>query len=123
MVDALGNPVKFILSGGEAHDSGFLIPLLDGLNVNGSCVLADKAYDTDKILEHLEGVGAISNIPPKSNRLVQREYDKHVYKERHLIECFFEKIKNFRRISTRYDKNAESFLAFVHIAAICIWVK
>ena len=123
MVDGLGNPVKFVLSGGQAHDAGFAIPLLDGFDIKGSTFLGDKAYDSDKILEYLSSAEAISNIPPKSNRLVQRDYDKHIYKERHLIECFFEKIKNFRRISTRYDKNAASFLAFIHVAAICILVK
>ena len=112
-----------MLSGGEAHDSGFAVPLLSEFDIQGVCVLGDKAYDTNDILKFISGAGAVSNIPPKSNRLVQRDYDKHVYKERHLVECFFEKLKNFRRISTRYDKNAASFLAFVYVAAICVLVK
>jgi transposase len=112
-----------VLSGGEAHDSGFAIPLLAEVDIKGACVLADKAYDTNDILEYISHAEAISNIPPKSNRLVQRQYDEHIYKERHLIECFFERLKNFRRVSTRYDKGATSFLAFVYIAAICILVK
>jgi len=112
-----------MLSGGEAHDSCFLVPLLSDFDIKNSCVLGDKAYDTNDILDYINNAGAVSNIPPKRNRIVQRAYDKHVYKERHLVECFFEKLKNFRRISTRYDKNAASFLAFVHLAAICILVK
>jgi len=62
-------------------------------------------------------------IPSKSNRKIQREIDKHIYKERHLIECFFQKIKWFRRIATRYDKSDSSFLAFVYLAASIIWLK
>ena len=119
----MGNPVKFILSGGEAHDSKFAVPLLSGFDIKNSCVLGDKAYDTNEILGYISDAGAFSGIPPKCNRLEQRPYDKHVYKERHLVECFFERLKNFRRISTRYDKSAASFLAFVHVAAICILVK
>jgi len=123
LVDALGNPLKFILSGGNEHDSGYAIPLLSDININGSVILGDKAYDSDKILKHISDNGAIPNIPPTSSRKVKRDCDYHLYKERHLVECFFQKIKEFRRIATRYDKNADSFLAFIYLASICILAK
>jgi len=123
LVDALGNPVKFILSGGNDHDSKFAIPLLSDVNITGTVILADKAYDSDKILQHISSCGAVSNIPPTATRKVQRDCDYHLYKERHLVECFFGKLKNFRRIATRYDKNSASFLAFVYLASVCILLK
>ena len=62
-------------------------------------------------------------IPPRSNRTVQYEYDKHLYKERHLVECAFNKLKWFRRIATRYDKLARRYLAFLHLASTLIWLR
>ena len=123
MVDGLGNPVTFYLSPGNDHDSIHAIKLLDRVEIKGSNVLGDRAFDTEGILEYLEQRGATAVIPSKANRLVQRECDWWLYKERHLVECFFQKIKWFRRVATRYDKSDESFLGFVYLAAICIFVK
>jgi len=123
VVDGLGNPVEFFLSPGNDHDAAHAIELLDRVVIEGSNVLGDRAYDTDTILEYLEKRGAIAVIPPKVNRIVQRECDWWLYKERHLVECFFQKLKWFRRVATRYDKSDESFLGFVYLAAICILVK
>jgi transposase len=119
VVDGLGNPVEFFLSPGNDHDATHAVELLDKVEIEGSNVLGDRAYDTDAILEYLEKRGAIAVIPSKANRLVQRDTDWWLYKERHLVECFFQKIKWFRRVATRYDKSDDAFLGFVYLAAIC----
>jgi transposase len=95
--------------------------LLDGLHAKA--LLADKGYDADYIIEAASNMGAIAVIPPKSNRRNRREYDKELYKERNLVERFFNKIKHFRRVAMRYDKTASAFLAFIHVASICLWLK
>jgi len=95
--------------------------LLDG--IKATAVLADKGYDADYIVTAAENMGAQAVIPPKSNRKIQREYDTELYKERNHVERLFNKLKHFRRVATRYDKTATAFLAFVHIAAIYLWLK
>ncbi|MBK1649176.1 IS5 family transposase [Rhabdochromatium marinum] len=117
--DALGNPTGFYLTGGQASDLVGADHLLVDLEVEA--LLADKAYDAaERVLDVLEACGAIAVIPPKRNRLVQRAYDKELYKARHLIENFFSKIKQFRAIATRYDKLSRNFLAGVHLASACV---
>jgi len=118
MVDGLGNPVKFILTGGEVNDSVCAEDLLDGTNPD--YVLGDKAFDTDKILDKISQMGAVAVIPPKSNRIVQREYDKHIYKDRNLVERFFCKLKQFRGIATRYCKRGKYFLEAVKLVSSII---
>ena len=115
IVDGLGNPVDFILTGGEVHDSRCADALLDGKNA--SFVIADKAYDSDKILDRIEEMKAIAVIPPKSNRKNQRDYDKHYYKDRNLVERFFCRLKQFRGIATRYCKRGHYFLEAVKLAS------
>ena len=122
IVDGLGNPVEFLLSPGADHDSTHAIEILSRIDMAGSNLLADKAYDTDKILDYVGNHGAVAVIPPKANRTVQRECDWWLYKERHLVECFFQKIKWFRRVATRYDKTDAAFLGFVYLAAIAVLV-
>ena len=86
--------------------------------------LADKAYDADeRVLKLLADSGVEAVIPPKSNRKEQREYDKELYKARHLIENFFGKLKQYRAIATRYDKTARNFLGAIHLAASIIWLN
>ena len=121
LCDALGNPIRFILTGGERNDCTQALDLLEG--VSGQAVLADKGYDAGYIVEVAEIMGALVVIPPKSNRKVQREYDRDLYKERNLIERMFGKLKQFRRIATRYDKTKTAFMAFIHIASILLWLK
>ena len=120
IVDGLGNPVAFLLSAGKDHDSIHAIELLDKIEINGSNVLADRAYGAQAIRGYLSEHGASYVIPPQSNIAEPWPIDWYLYKERHLIECFFQKIKWFRRIATRYDKLDTSFPAFVHPAAIAI---
>jgi transposase len=86
-------------------------------------VLADKGYDSDAVVKAVEDMGAVAVIPPKSNRKIQREYDKFLYKERNLVERLFNKLKNFRRVATRYDKLDITFLGFIYLAAITLWLK
>ena len=92
-------------------------------NMKADAVLADKGYDAEYIIEAVERIGAVAVIPPKYNRRQPRSYDKEIYKERNLIERLFNKLKQFRRIATRYDKTALSFMAFLHVAAIYLWLK
>lgn len=123
MVDGLGNPLQFMLSGGQLHDCKAAIPLLSKIEISGSNILADRAYGTDEIRTYISSNNANYTIPPKINNTNPWDCDYWRYKERHLVECFFNKIKAFRRVATRYDKLASSFLAFVYIAAICILSK
>ena len=84
-------------------------------------MIADKGYDSDKILSFIRWQGAIAVIPPKSNRKILREYDRELYKQRNLIERAFNKLKHWRRIATRYDRRGLYFLAALHLASAVIW--
>lgn len=96
--------------------------LLEGLSAD--TLLADKGYDADKrVIERLEGQGKTAVIPPKRNRKTPRNYDRELYKARHLIENFFAKLKQYRAIATRYDKLAETFLSAIYMAAVVIWLN
>jgi transposase len=95
MVDALGNPTGFHLTGGEAHDLVGADHLLPGMQAE--MLIADKAFDADaRVIEPLAAAGKIAVIPSKANRKSSRKYDRHLYKERHLIETFFAKLKQLR---------------------------
>lgn len=121
-VDALGNPTGFHLTSGQACDLDGADVLLE--NIAADIILADKAYDADKrVLERLERQGKTAVIPPKRNRKTLREYDKELYKARHLVENFFAKLKQYRAIATRYDKLAETFLSAIYMAATVIWLN
>ena len=122
-MDGLGNPVEFLLSPGNDHDSSHAITLLSKTDISGSNVLGDKAYGAKAIRDFIIQQGGQHTIPPQSNVKEPWDYDKHIYKDRHLVECFFQKIKWFRRVATRYDKSDASFLAFVLVAAISILLK
>jgi transposase len=121
-VDALGNPTSFLITPGQAHDLVGADALLPAVEANS--VIADKAFDADaRVIEPLEKAGKTPVIPPDRNRKNPRDYDKDLYKERHLIENFFCKLKQFRAIATRYDKTARNFLAAIHLAAAVIWLN
>ena len=91
--------------------------------VKATYAIMDKAYDADKLIEQLEGQGIIPVMPPKSNRKEQRHYDKQVYKERHLVECFIGKIKHFRRVFSRFEKTSENYMSFVRFASSVILMR
>jgi transposase len=118
----LGNPLDFILTPGQAHDLEGADALLP--DMAAETLLADKAFDADeRVIEPLLAREKTFVIPSKSNRKVQRDFDKDAYKARHLIENFFCKLKQYRAIATRYDKTARNFLAAIHLAAAIIWLN
>lgn len=117
----MGNPLRFILTGGEQSDYKQALNLLDCQEAD--FVLADKGYDADYIIEEILAKGAQAVVPPKSNRQTLRKYDDCLYKERNKIERMYGKLKHFRRVATRYDKLASSYLSFVLVAAIHLWLK
>ena len=127
LVDALGNPIKFLLTAGQAHDllgADAFLPHLAADTLLADTLLADKAFDADaRVIEPLAAANKVAVIPSKSNRTAPRPYDKELYKERHLIENFFCKLKHFRAIATRYDKLARNFLAGIHLVASIIWLN
>jgi transposase len=122
LVDALGNAVGFVLSGGQAHDlygADHLLPTM-----KAAILLADKAYDADeRVIDVLHAAGKTAVIPPKASRKTARDFDKEIYKARHLIENYFADLKQYRAIATRYDKTARNFLAAIYLVAATIWLK
>ena len=91
--------------------------------MNFEALLADRGYDSDAIITHVEAQGATAIIPAKRNRITQRDYDKIIYKERHKIECVFGFLKHYRKIFSRFDKIASRFSAFLHFVAALQWIK
>jgi len=120
-VDALGNPLRFRLSAGQKHDITEAEALI--ADYSSENVIADKAYDSDQFLQIITENGAVAVIPPSSRRIDQRNYDKHLYRERHLVECFIGKIKQYRRIFSRFDKLANSYLSFLQFVGALIWLR
>ncbi len=120
-VDALGNPLQFQLTAGQAHDITQAESLL--LSAPIAYVIADKGYDAETFVQVIRERGAVPVIPPRSNRKTPRGYDAHLYKERHLVECFINKIKHYRRIFSRYDKLATTYLGFLHFVSTLIWLR
>ena len=120
VADARGHPLRFSLTGAERHDVTQAEPLLAPLQFDYA--IADRAYDSAPLLALIAAKEAAAVIPPRRNRKVQRHYDKQLYKERNLIERLINKIKQFRRIFTRYDKLAQRYTAFLHLAATIIWL-
>ena len=119
-MDALGNPTHIHLSPGNIHDATeapILIAAAEGANFIG-----DKGYDSNAIVEAIEKKEMTAVIPSKENRLQKRDIDPHLYKERHLVENFFCKLKQYRRVATRYEKTSANFLGFVLFAAIRVWL-
>lgn len=112
-----------MLSSGKVHDSKMAIALLEEVDIQGSNVIADKGYCSKEIRTYIKHRGANSVIAPKKPVEKENPMDWHLYKERHLIECFFNKIKQFRRIPTRYDKLSVSFLSFVYLVSISILLR
>jgi transposase len=122
LVDALGNPLAFYLTGGQAHDLEGADTLLP--DMKAPMLLADKAYDADeRVRKPLSEAGKVAVIPSNASRAIRIPYDRDTYKARHLIENFFCKLKEFRAIATRYDKTARNFLAGIHLAAALIWLN
>jgi putative transposase len=121
VTDGLGNPVRLMAGPGQENDMARAYALIAGLVF--AALIADRAYDADPLIEAAQAIGAVAVIPPRKHRKHRRDYDEDLYKERNLIERFFNKLKQFRRVATRYDKLLRNFLGFVKIAAIAIWLK
>jgi transposase len=111
----LGNPVRFVLTGGERNDITQIEPLLEGLSAN--YVLGDKGYDGQRALDAIAAAGARPVVPRRTTTATPRPFDRVLYKDRNLIERFFNKIKHFRRIATRYDKLARNYAGFLNLVA------
>ena len=114
LCNELGQPVDFLVTAGQVADCTQALPLLG--DRKAEAVLADKGYDTDAFVQRIEASGAQPVIPPKANRKVQRPYDKILYKQRNRIERCFSKLKHFRRLATRFEKNKVNFEAIVALA-------
>lgn len=122
VVDALGNPLSFYLTPGQACDLDGADQLLS--SIVADTILADKGYDADeRVIKRLQAQGKTAVIPSKRNRNNPRDYDQHLYKARHLIENFFAKLKQYRGIATRYDKRPINFLSAIYLAASVIWLN
>ena len=119
-VDALGNPVRFILTRGQSSEYDQAAALLEGFQAN--FVLADKGYDSDDFIEKIQSSGAVAVIPPRKNRIEKRDYDKTLYKERNLVERLFQKLKHYRRIATRYERLVRNYRSMLSLVATVIWL-
>jgi transposase len=114
----LGNPVRLIATAGQVADVTQAAALMEDLA--SEHVIAAKGYDSAKLVETIEATGAEAVIPPRSNRKEPRDYDEHLYKERNLVERFINRVKQCRRVATRYDKTARNYLAFWQLASIMV---
>lgn len=120
-VDGLGNPVRYILTAGQVHDILQAEDLISGLPFEK--VLADKGYDSNCFRSAIAQAGGKAVIPSSRSRSQSIPYDKHTYGERNLVERFFNKIKHFRRIATRYEKTVVSFAAMLFLVGAMIWLR
>jgi len=120
LVDALGRPLRFLLTAGQVHDSVTAPQLL--ADRTAAAVIADTAYDSNALRELIADAGATVVIPSNPRRKAIIPLDALAYKLRNRIERFFNKLKHFRRIATRYDRRAAYFLAALHLASTMIWM-
>jgi transposase len=120
--DAKGRPLGFVLTPGQTHDVNGFAPLFPMISDKIEAFLGDKGYDSDAIREELAKAEVEAVIPAKSNRKSPAPHDQEKYRWRNLVERLFNKLKNWRRVATRYDKTKESYLGFVAIASIKLWI-
>ena len=122
MVDGDGLPIRLALTPGQASDKAAAMPLIASLNRTRDLV-ADRGYDAQYVIDIAQSRGALAHIPTQRDRKIQRSVDRNIYRQRNLVERFFNKLKHFRRIATRYDKLARNFLAAVALASIRLWIR
>ncbi len=120
-VRGLGCPVRFTLTAGQRGDVPQAAPLIEGLAAQ--VVMADTAYDADHFRQAIEDKGALAVIQNNPSRAKKHPLDKHLYAQRHLVECCFSKLKQFRRVATRYEKTARNYRAVVILAATILWLR
>ena len=121
-IDGQGRPIQLLITPGQAHDLTATDALLADLK-RGTILIADKAYDADRLRQHLKARGAVANIPNMIRRKRRFRWKKALYRQRNLIERFFNKLKQFRRIATRYDKLGATFQAFLQLAVVRISLR
>lgn len=117
----MGNPLRLLLTAGQRHDSPQASALIEGYEPQA--LIADKGYDSDPLIKSVTAKGIKAVIPPKKNRRVQRDYDRHLYRERHLIECFIGKIKQYRRVFSRFEKLSKNYLGFLSFVSALVWLR
>lgn len=122
LVDRAGLPIALKLTPGQAHDGKSAADMLGGLG-KGQVLLADAAYDSDALRIDLARRGAKGQIKPTSNRVAELPFDRRLYKERNAVERFFNKLKHYRAVATRYEKRPDHYLALVKLAAARIWMR
>ena len=120
-VRGLGCPVRFTLTAGQKGDAPQADGLIEGLPAK--IVMADTAYDSDHLRKAIADKGAVAVIPNNPSRARKYSLDKHLYAQRYLVECCFSKLKQFRRVATRFEKTAKHYLAIVTIAATILWIR
>lgn len=121
VVRGLGLPVRLALTGGQRGDCPQAYPLIEGLAAEA--VMADAAYDADPLRKAIAAKGAVAAIPNNPSRARKHPLDRHLYAQRHLIECCFSRLKQFRRVATRYEKTARNYLSVVTLAATILWLR
>ena len=122
LVDALGLPIVLKLTEGQAHDGKSAADMLATVR-RGDTLLADRAYDSNALREHLAQRGARGQIKPMAGRVIALSFNRRIYKKRNAVERFFNKLKHFRAVATRYDKRDDNFLASVQLASLRIWMR
>ena len=121
VVDALGNPIRIALSEGQTHEMKLAGGLLS--NIHDAYVAGDRAYDAQALVQQLQRQGCQVVIPSNPTRKMRREIGRHLYRERHLVENLFQQLKRFRRVAMRFEKLAQSFLAFLYLGCILVWIR
>ena len=122
LVDALGRPIRLKLTEGQAHDGRSAADMFGTVEAGG-ILLADRAYDSDELRDRLAARGAWGNIRPMPNRVRHPVFSPWVYRQRNAVERFFNKLKHFRAVATRYDKRDDNYLASVQLASMRIWLR
>lgn len=121
VVRGLGLPVRFILTAGQKGDTPQAAALIEGLPAR--VVMADTAYDAGHLRNAIADKAAIAFIPNNPSRATKYPLDKHLYAQRHLVECCFSRLKQFRRVATRFEKTARNYLSVLHLAATILWIR
>lgn len=122
LVDANGLPIRLKLTEGQAHDGRSAADMVDGIGA-GQILLADRAYDSDGLRVSLKERGAWANVKPMPNRKTVPAFSQFLYRYRNLVERFFNKLKHFRAVATRFEKHDANYLALVKLAAARIWMR
>jgi transposase len=122
-VEALGLPLDFELTGGQASDIGQADTLLARIPEGAGALVGDKGYDSDDFVQAVEAKRMAVVIPPRSHRKTPRTVDWFVYKERHVVECFFNKIKHYRRIFSRFEKLARNYMGMLRFVSALVWLR